>query len=184
MPFCYHQIEKQIGDIDKRVIVVAGEGSIPEKRNEALAAARREEADYFAWFDDDDWAATDRLIAGTHRMEGNGPYLSAVGNVRAWFMDPATGMGCRYHAPEGIIFNGAVFRATSVRMQFSRALAVGEDTDWLVRWHARSPYYTVIGTDMHAWLCHQKNVTNRIGTRAFDQQAPGFLSAEERRLIP
>lgn len=183
MPFCYHQIEKQVGEFDKRTIVVAGEGSIPEKRNEALARARGEGCDYFAWFDDDDWSSPERLFCA-HRDLYTLPHLSAVGSGRAWFCDPKTSMGTRYQAPEGIIFNGAVFRRDALAQDFRRGLHVGEDTDWLTRWQARRANYLITGADSHVWLCHERNVTNRLGVRAFDQAVPAFLSEAEARLIP
>lgn len=183
MPFCYHQMEKQIGNFDKRYIVVAGEGTIPEKRNEALARARGEGCDYFAWFDDDDWSNPMRLHTAVSDMAAL-PHLLGAGSVRAWFCDPKTDMGVRYQAPEGIIFNGAVFSSVALNLSFRRGLLVGEDTDWLSRWQSRRPSYLITSIDMHVWLCHERNVTNRLGTRAFDQAVPSFLSETEARLIP
>lgn len=183
-PFCRFQVAKQVGFSDAMHIIVSDErATIATLRSYALADARRHRARYVAWFDDDDWSSPQRLLQGVAALEDN-PSLAAFGNVRSWFISTDTKMGLEYQAPEGIIFNGAVFRLDRVPQDFKAALVVGEDTEWLGRFHMTRPSYFITGHYLHAWLCHRRNITNRSDTKAFDQTPPTFLSAVEWGLVP
>lgn len=182
--FNRYQLQKQVGFGDAKHIIVQEEGArIAELRNIALREATRCGARYIAWFDDDDWSSPQRLLQGVSALEDN-PALSAVGNVRSWFIATDTKMGLEYQAPEGLIFNGAVFRLDRMPASFASGMVVGEDTDWLCRWQMSHPSYHVTGHYMHAWLCHRQNITNRSDTKAFDQLPPPFLTQDEWRLVP
>lgn len=179
--FCRHQVEKQTHS-PKKHIIVSGAGNIASLRNVALERARDAGAKYVAWFDDDDWSHPERLYWSVANLElGHGV---AVGNVRAWFISSVTRRGTLYQAPEGIVFNGAVFSLRSVPARFDESRQVGEDTDWLDRWQQTAPAYSIVGLPLHAWLCHRRNVTNRIDTRTFEEHPPQLLSKEDWRLVP
>lgn len=181
--FALHQVKKQSFH-GKFLVWEAGDvASIPEKRTACVKAALEAEAEYLAWFDDDDWSSPERLAVAVRALQAD-PELDAVGNVRSWFISTDTKRGLEYQAPEGIIFNGAVFRTSRVPENFSRALQTGEDTDWLLRWFRRKPKYMILGAPQHAWLCHRKNVTNRVDTRAFDATPPELLTTEEWAMAP
>lgn len=183
-PFVEHQTAKQVTDGFGTVrIVDPRDATIPEKRTALLREALARGDEYIAWFDDDDWSSPTRLAVAVEAMERD-PLLAAVGNVRSWFISATTRKGVAYQAPEGIIFNGAVFRASTVPETFSRALTVGEDTDWLARWMRRRPNYMIVGEPMHAWLCHRRNVTNNIDSRSFMETPPRLLSNGDWSLVP
>ncbi len=183
MPFCKFQVAKQVGFSDAAHVVLDGREGIAGARTACLYTARKLGARYVAWFDDDDWSSPQRLLQGVSALEDN-PAFSAIGNVRSWFISTDTRRGLEYQAPEGLIFNGAVFRLDRMPKDFARGLVVGEDTDWLNRWQATHPSYHVTGHYMHAWLCHKRNVTNRSDTKAFDQTPPAFITDAEWGLVP
>jgi hypothetical protein len=191
-----HQVNKQQGASAHDLLFINSHtGSIPAKRNALIAEAVSARAAYGAWFDDDDWSSPDRIRRCVEIMERD-PDISAVGNVESWFVDstdrehdtyrglPRPG-ATHYHAPEGIIFNGAVFRLSAVPHSFNHALTTGEDTEWLGRWLKTKPNYVILGEPLSLWLCHGKNVTNRANTRTFDQRLPpGLITEEEWKLVP
>lgn len=183
-PFARRQVAKQRGEFRTRHTIITGTRSIPEKRNAAMIQVSAREPKYIAWFDDDDWSHWARLSAAVNILEASDT-LSAVGNIRSWFVSTSTRQGVQYQAPEGIIFNGAVFRASSALLMFDESLTVGEDTDWLKRWMQTSPSYVILGDPMHAWLCHGKNVTNKLTARCFDQAPPrNIMTEDEWKLLP
>lgn len=184
-PFVEHQIAKQVGSEKKLVLVNdRTDQTIPEKRTELIRAALGTEGvRYIAWFDDDDWSSPTRLTLAVSWLDEQ-PRLDAVGSVSSWFISTETRKAERYHAPEGIIFNSAVFRASSCPDHFSRALTVGEDTDWLERWHRRGASYLIVREPLSAWLCHRNNITNRLDTRCFDQTPPRLLDEKDWALVP
>lgn len=183
-PFCRYQVGKQIGFSDAKHIIISQHGaSIATLRCYAMAEAVAVRAKYVAWFDDDDWSSPQRLMQGVSALEDN-PALAAFGNVRSWFIAADTRQGLEYQAPEGIIFNGAVFRLDRVPIEFAVGLTVGEDTDWLARFHRTRPSYFITGHYMHAWLCHRRNITNRSDTKAFDMTPPVLLTKTEWDLVP
>lgn len=198
-PWVLHQIYKQEGSLSKRVVIVEDAGNIPTKRNRALEDAL--DCDYTAFFDDDDWSHRLRLHWATDTMEQN-KAIDAVGNVRSMFVDasPHSKLFYKshsvetqlhvlpYQAPEGIIFNGAVFRTSSIRgMGFDVGCSIGEDTEWLIRWMTtRRPNYTILGGPMQMWLCHEHNTTNRARERSFPEsmRIGPLITAEEWALVP
>ncbi len=140
--------------------------------------------DYFAFFDDDDWSDMDRLAIGVAYMQRD-PNIFAVGSRDSHFVNVRTRESRYYEAPEGIIFNGAVFRNRKIPPSFNAALTVGEDTAWLQAWQANKPTY-IITPGQHLWLSHERNTTNRITEHAFEdgQLAGKRISEEEWSLIP
>lgn len=200
-PWVLHQTYKQEGNISKRIVIVEDAGNIPTKRNRALEDAL--DCDYTAFFDDDDWSHRLRLHWATDAMEQN-KAIDAVGNVRSFFVDsrdewqsfkahmPIEKAGSfrvlPYQAPEGIIFNGAVFRTSAIRgMGFDVGCSIGEDTEWLIRWMTtRRPNYTILGGPMQMWLCHEHNTTNRARERSFPEsmRIGPLITAEEWALVP
>lgn len=178
LPFLRHQYEKQTWAA-KELFIDDGDGLIPEKRTRLIRRAKEAGFGYIAWFDDDDWQNPMRL-----ELSQVPPYTDAFGNVCSYFVSVESGMGIRYQAPEGIIFNGAVFRTEKCPDTFSRALHTGEDTDWLTRWHRRKPTYIIYGQPLQMWLCHRKNVTNRVETRSFHESPPALITEAEWRLVP
>lgn len=194
-PWWEEQWSKQQTGASLLVYDSTGADSIPSKRNGLIAKAVVSGADYVAWFDDDDWSSPHRIQRCVEIMERD-PSISAVGNVESWFVDalsnehdtyrgrPVPG-ATHYHAPEGIIFNGAVWRLGAVPHTFNEALTTGEDTEWIGRWLKTKPNYVILGEPLSLWLCHQKNVTNRANTRSFDQRLPsGLITDEEWALVP
>lgn len=183
-PWLLRQYEKQTWP-EKELFIDDGEGLIPEKRTRLLARAKAAGVRWIAWFDDDDWSSEDRLGACVMQLSTN-PYLrpAAVGNVRSYMVHVGTRKGITYHAPEGIIFNGAVFEIAHCPQTFSLGLPTGEDTDWLERWHRRRPTYLVLGQPLSVWLCHKKNITNRSDTRSYTENVPNLISEEEWNLVP
>lgn len=186
--FVDYQIEKQNAALQHEIRLrtyrqMSFDDSIPVKRSELLHAALSDKCDYFAWFDDDDWSNPVRLSHAIWQME-ECTLIDAVANVRADFVSVESRMSMRYHSPEGIIFNGAVFRNRSVPPSFARAMSVGEDTEWLMRWFRPGRSYIVTQVPMHAWLCHGKNVTNRANTRTFDGLSPNYITQRDWELVP
>lgn len=181
--FVEHQVDKQAGCSSRTHLVVENPPTIAAGRTLLLKQARELRAKYVAWFDDDDWANPFRLTFALNRFALS-PDICAFGNVRSFFVSTATRRGLEYHAPEGIIFNGAVFELACVPEAFDEALVVGEDTAWLDRWMASLPSYYVNGIPMHAWLCHGENVTNRASARTFEQSLPFVISDDDWRLVP
>lgn len=183
-----HQYEKQLWPA-KELFIDEGDGLIPEKRTRLLQRAIAGKFAFVAWFDDDDWSSPTRLSRGVMIR----PFVeafkerpfSATGNVQSWMVSIENRRALRYHAPEGIIFNGAVFETPRVPETFNRALHVSEDTDWLERWQRRRPSYVVLGEPMQMWLCHRKNITNRVETKAFVEEPPaGLITEAEWSLVP
>jgi hypothetical protein len=164
-------------------VIIEGGDRIAAGRTRALGASASLAPEYVAWFDDDDWSSPDRLSFAVAMMEAN-PQLSAVGNVRSWFISTATRKAIEYQAPEGIIFNGAVFRRSHVPSEFAHGLMVGEDTEWLSRYMRGFPTYLIRGTCASAWLCHGKNITNKVNTRAFEQTPPELMTLADWSLVP
>lgn len=195
-PWVMHQFEKQVYP-DKELLLDSSDDSIPEKRTRLIQTAKKGGFDAIAWFDDDDWSSPKRLLVFAALLAMGATPLSAVGNVRSYFVraerrlvaEPGElvipDMAISYQAPEGIIFNGAVFLLSTCPDTFSRALQTGEDTDWLMRWHKRRPSYVITAERLHLWMCHRKNVTNRLDTRSFTEVLPaGLITEEEWKLIP
>lgn len=184
-PWLEHQFDKQSWK-DKRLFIDDSEATIPEKRTALLARARGLGFGYVAWFDDDDWQHQDRLAIGMCAAPWSEKYGKphAVGNVRSWFISVETGKAVSYQAPEGIIFNGAVFKLDKCPEAFERARHTGEDTEWLAQWHRRKPSYLIVPTPLSMWLCHRQNVTNRAETRAFTETPPPLINETEWRLVP
>lgn len=189
-PWLLHQYEKQSWP-DKELFIEDGEGLIPEKRTRLLQRAKAADCRYVAWFDDDDWSDIQRLRDGVLALTALHPYAdgarrapAAVGNVRSFMVSVESRLGITYQAPEGIIFNGAVFELAQCPETFSRALPAGEDTDWLARWHRRRPTYVIQGAPMHLWLCHKKNITNRCDVRSYTETVPQLITEDEWKLVP
>lgn len=192
-PWVTHQIYKQRGDFAKQIVIDEDEGNIPTKRNRALEMGR--ESSYVAFFDDDDWSHPLRLHWATDQMENN-KAIDAVGNVRSFFVNaleeittyPVKLMTLPYQAPEGIIFNGAVFRTSSIQgLAFDVGCDIGEDTEWLVRWMStRRPNFTILGGPMQMWLCHRHNTTNRASERSFPEsmRIGPLITEDEWALVP
>jgi hypothetical protein len=157
--------------------------TLGNKRTRLLNQALKENPRYIAWFDDDDWSFRYRLQIAIEIMERN-PTYEAVGNFRSYFVNPKTRKCADYCASEGIIFNGAVFRAQNVPRIFS-AISAKEDTNWLKNWHLINPSYLIVAPLIHMWMCHDKNVTNRVTERSFDLMLqPNLISEEEWKLVP
>lgn len=195
-PWVAHQIAKQQpypGVEYVPIYALSKEDSIAKKRRDLLEWASSENAQYIAWFDDDDWSPPDRLYTALRYLESDTAKrnlaLDAVGSATARFVDarPAElkdAASVVYRAPEGIVFNGAVFKA-DLLPTFDLSLTVGEDTAWLERWFEQNPNYLITGAPMHMWLCHQKNTTNRANERSFDARLPrGTITKEEWALVP
>lgn len=189
MAWLKHQYEKQTWN-QKELLIEDGPGLIPEKRTKLIQRARNAGFRYIAWFDDDDWQSPTRLRDGVITLAPLGPAEyrerppAAVGNVRSHMVNVDTRLGITYQAPEGIIFNGAVFELTRCPETFSRALPSGEDTDWLARWHRRKPTYIVLGQTMQMWLCHRTNITNRCDVRSYAESVPKLITEDEWKLVP
>lgn len=183
-PWVAHQYEKQNWR-EKELFIDDGPGLIPEKRTRLLARAKAAGCRWIAWFDDDDWQSEYRLRVGVMHMSTE-TYLNpvAVGNVRSYMVSVQSRLGLTYQAPEGLIFNGAVFEISRCPETFSRALPTGEDTDWLARWHRRRPTYVVLGQPLSMWLCHRTNVTNRCDVRSYTETIPDLITEDEWNLVP
>ena len=181
--FNRRQVEKQTYGNKRHIIVSEANATIARLRSIALEEARRAGAAFIAWFDDDDWSGDTRIEFAVQELSRS-PWCVAFGNVSAWFISTATRWGTRYQAPEGIVFNGAVFRTNCVPEQFVESLSTGEDTDWLRRWHDTRPSYVITGIPVHAWLCHSRNITNRADSRTFEETPPALLSKDDWKLVP
>ena len=197
-PWVSHQIAKQLpyeGAEYIPILAMCKDSSIPRKRTDLLLWAASERADYIAFFDDDDWSPPDRLATALRFLESptakSDLLLDAVGSAHSYFVDSRPGelkdARCvRYRAPEGLVFNGAVFRLDAVPNAFNPALTIGEDTTWLGKWFDSNPNYLITGGPMHLWLCHEKNTTNRATERSFDERIPRSfgITEEEWKLVP
>lgn len=184
-PWWRMQIGKQtIPKHELRVIVDDSSNTLPEKRTWLMGAALDSRAPFVAWFDDDDWADPARLEGAVEILEATGTF-DAVGNVRSRFVSVESRLTIQYQAPEGIIFNGAVFRASTCPRTFAKGRLVSEDTEWLERWHRDGPNYIIASEPMHFWMCHRKNITNRVTERSFRSPLPPeTITEEEWRLVP
>jgi hypothetical protein len=154
-------------------VVTSTYEAISPKRNRALKLAQEWGADYFAWFDDDDWSNPARILEGVTMLEKS-TTLWAVGNVRSWMLDARSLKARPYHTPEPLIFNSAVYRMGRPP-SFREDLQTGEDTAW--NWaYLGDRCYMVTSIPMGAWLCHGHNITNRANTHVFEDPFPGKLS--------
>lgn len=186
MPWLLHQFEKQEGlhGIDTELVVVdsskvplavdspsvrvisCDSSAIATKRNVALNAAQGQ---YVAWFDDDDWSSPRRLARLLATLESKEP-PQMVGTVWGTRFDVVTGRSAPYFSlEEPVIFNSALYSVALARStRFNARLMTGEDTDWQLRLLARRPSWHVLGQELHAWMCHGRNVSNKNTSIAFD----------------
>jgi len=184
MPWVVHQFLKQHGDrelivvdssavpwvyekrnifnhveVSVRVVHAPKSPGISAKRTRALYEARGE---YITWFDDDDWQSPEKCSMQNYR---------AVGARHAYMFSVESGKCDLYESTyEPIIFNSAVYAKAYVPKHFDVSLITGEDTDWNTRWLASRPTFLTLGTPMHAWLCHGKNITNKSNSRFFERE--------------
>lgn len=150
-------------DPDIRVIRCAPGLSVGQKRNIALEHAA---GALIAWFDDDDWQHPQRLSSLVERL-GDGAGIA--GPTASWFVDLARLRARPYGARRLTIFNGALFRRTTIGdTRFDEARRPATDTTWLAK---------VLSTDkgqphLHPtalafWLCHETNISNPASRRTF-----------------
>lgn len=186
MPWLLHQFHKQEGlrDVDTELVVIdsskvplaadspsvrvisCDSAAIATKRNVALSAAN---GSYIAWFDDDDWSSPRRLARLLKARDcEDAPQI--VGTVWGTRYDVVTGRSAPYFSlEEPVIFNSALYSAELARSQrFNARLMTGEDTDWNLRLLQKRPSWSVIGQELHAWMCHGRNVSNRNSSTVFD----------------
>jgi len=149
-----------------RVFHVPGQPGISWKREVALSAAR---GNFVTWFDDDDWQSPEKL----QKVRSLSGGADAVGTRHAYMYSTVSGQAALYESTyEPIIFNSAVYRKNSVPQNFDPTRITAEDTEWHERWLKTRPSYVTLGEPMHAWLCHEKNVTNRANSRFFELPNP------------
>jgi glycosyltransferase involved in cell wall biosynthesis len=187
MPWVEHQFWKQRAVLGIGELVIADSSGVPwvtqepdwvrvihapdapgisAKRAIALREARGE---YITWFDDDDWQAPNKL-AISWRLDEN---VAAYGSRHAYMFSCASGLASLYESGhEPIIFNSGVYRRNSVPQTFDESKITGEDTDWQERWLLSRPTYLTVGEPLHAWLCHDRNITNKSTSRFFDLPNP------------
>jgi hypothetical protein len=189
IPWVYAQVMKQTCGTDGRVFDSSAVPhqlsnrpcdpiAIAPKRNIALASVT---SPYFAWFDDDDWSHPERLERCVELLEAC-PQLVAAGPVDAYKIDARTLAAQPYTTNEHLIFNGAVFRTSHwQRFSFAERLAVGEDTDWMMR-GLRGQAYGVVNKILSAWLCHTRNIANRADRILFERTYPAQLTAFKAEL--
>ena len=142
--------------------------------------------DYVTWFDDDDWQSPRKCLMAESEMydrffwfSTTGVYASgdarvcAIGAGHAYMFSCASGLASLYESGhEPIIFNSGVYRRSSVPQTFDESKITGEDTDWQERWLLSRPTYLTVGEPLHAWLCHDRNITNKSTSRFFDLPNP------------
>lgn len=150
-----------------RVIVahVPHSPGISAKRTFALSLAKGE---FVTWFDDDDWQHPEKVDSNYFYTDGwDDP--AAVGTRHALMYSTLTGKCAPYTSRyEPIIFNSAVYRKSEVPAEFDEVCVTGEDTEWQERFFQQRPTFITLGEPMHAWLCHEKNITNKSSSRFFE----------------